>query len=257
MVHLCVQNKTVMETNLQQSMKRTHTYTTEDFSQPLKKSKAKTKANSKKITPNMKTVTKKIFGTYPVTVNVTPTTNSFSLLQDNSQEVIVDKKQKVRIPPTILFDVSRNDILQSMEILKIQDYTIIPLKRGHQIYCKSIENFKTLIENLKTLKKDFYTHNLPTDKLFKVVILGLYKMETEELEEELKHHNINPESIKIIEPKVARYSEHANYTLFFKKDTVKLEKLREISSLFHVRVRWEPYRNRPKGPTQCTRQGYL
>lgn len=203
---------------------------------------------------NFRPASRVIDGLKDVTLTVTPTTNQFAALTDNSDEIIVDKQEpKVRVPPITVFDITRTAVLTALKELEITDFSCKPLQRGFQIFCKSIADYNKVNDELKKGKINFYTHDLPSNKQFRVVLLGLYKMEVTELEAELKTFNITPESIRLMEPKKSRYNEHCNYTLYFKKGEVQLSTLREIKALFKVIVRWEPYRSNRQGPTQCAR----
>lgn len=189
-------------------------------------------------------------------INLIPTKNGFASLADDdmSDEIRVEKKPpKIRIPPITVFNVERKVILQAMTKLGIEDYSLVPLRRGHQIHCKTVENFKAVSEGLKQDKCEFYSHQLSSEKAYRVVLLGLVKMETEKLETLLKEVNVIPTTIKVIEPKIPRYEGHVNYTLSFEKNSVKLENLREIATIDKNKVRWEPFRSNHQGPTQCTR----
>lgn len=203
---------------------------------------------------NLNIVTRKLAGQIPVTVKITPTSNMYTPLSDNSDEIIVTPNPpKVRIPPITIFDITRELILKAMDGLKITDFSLAPLRRGYQLHCKTIVDFKAVTADLTQSKCKYYTHELPSEKFYRVVLLGLTKMEPDKLESLLKEKSISPELIKTIVPKVPRYEGHTNYTLCFIKNTIKLETLREISELDKNRVRWEPYRRLHSGPTQCTR----
>lgn len=77
-------------------------------------------------------------------------------------------------------------------------------------------------------------------------------MSIEELKDELKTVNIFPEDIKIIEPKKSRYHEHVNYIIFLKRGSIAFKSLKDVKVICHTVVRWDHYRRRQRGPTQCT-----
>lgn len=223
-----------------------------DSMAPTRKSTRKTpvKAVLKTFTPTIK----KIKGTTPITVNVTPTSNYYEPLQNNANDVVVAKEKKLRIPPITMFDISRNELHDSMKKLDIKDYDTKLLKYGIQVFCQSTESFNALNTALVTNKRQFYTHDLPSNQMYKVVLRGLHQLDPAELSTELNLHNVTPASIKVITPKNARYASHVNYILYFKKGEMKLDDLRKnVRSLFHTIVTWEAYRNNRTGPTQCTR----
>lgn len=218
----------------------------------VEQKKFKINRNARNERGHLSVVTRKLGGTIPITVKITPTTNSFDVLTDNSNEIIISRQPtKVRIPPITVFDINHEKIVEAMAILKITDYSLAPLRRGYQIICKTVSDFKAVFADLENGKRQFYSHQLPSEKFYRVVLLGLVKMEISELETLLKEKGVSPMLIKPIKPKAPRYEGHCNYTLCFEKNTVKLETLREITELNRYRVRWEPFRKIHAGPTQC------
>lgn len=116
------------------------------------------------------------------TINVLPSNNQFQILTDNGSEVILQKEAvRVRIPPINMFDESREAILTAMNTLKITNYYMKPLQHGFRVQCCTVDDYKKVKEVLSKNQVKYYTHELPTDKPFKVVLLGSYKMETAEL----------------------------------------------------------------------------
>lgn len=247
-----------MQKNIKLSRKRNKNGSNASDSEsmaPTRKSprKALRKTPIKQVLKTFSPSIKKINGAASVTVNVTPTSNYYDPLTNIANEVVVTKEKKLRIPPITLFNTTRDEVQKSMQKLQIENYDSKLLKYGIQIFCKSTENFSTVSADLVKSQRQFYTHDLPSNKLFKVVLRGLHQLEITELTNEIKLHNVTPESIKIITPKNVRYANHVNYILYFKKGEVKLDELRKIRSLFHTIVTWEPYRIQRTGPIQCNR----
>lgn len=180
--------------------------------------------------------------------------NKYEILTGNSAEIRVQKNEsKTKIPPITLFDVTIEHVYTFMENLNIKNFNARPLKHGIQLLCKSIEDFTETLSELDTLNVKHYSHELPSKLMFKVVLLGLIKVDTDKLKEELKHYDIIPEEVKMIIPKNARYQNHCNYLLYFKKGSITLPKLRETKALFNLIINWQPYRNNRQGPIQCKR----
>lgn len=84
------------------------------------------------------------------------------------------------------------------------------------------------------------------------MLIGLDKMETDELSKELEELGIKPVKIQIIQI-IQRYNDHANYILYYQKHTTDLKKVYSIKSINHTIIRWEPYRSGRRGTTQCRR----
>lgn len=191
------------------------------------------------------------------TVKVSPaTSNQYDELSKiGSNEVIMqqEKVRRVRIPPINVFKGTRNDIITELTTHQLENYNLKPLKHGQQIYCTDVQTYTKAIKIFKDKNADFYSHDLPSEQLFKVVLYNLPKMDTQVLTAELAINQVVPAKIQTMEPKVSRYSDHCNYLLYFEKNTVQLSNLKEVRYLFHTVVNWQPYRKFKRGPTQCTR----
>lgn len=186
-------------------------------------------------------------------VVVTPISNQFDLLGDKPDEILLTTKKKEKVPPIMVNSASRQEIQKFMKEINVTDYSMKPLKSGVQIYCQSSASHGKVREELKKSNVGFYTHDLPEDKSFRVVLSGLHKMEIADLKTELKTQNVEPVDIKIISPRTPRYQDHVNYILYFKKNSVKLQDLQKIRTVCYTVVKWEPYRKIRNNITQCSR----
>lgn len=102
------------------------------------------------------------------------------------------------------------------------------------------------------IKRDYYTHELPSEKTYKVVLKGLHKMEINELLSELQAAHITPLQIKPITSDNPN-NDYCIYILSFQKKITDLKQLRQTKCLFHTIIKWESYRPRRTGPIQCNR----
>lgn len=114
-------------------------------------------------------------------------------------------------------------------------------------------DFSSIKEKLISGNSKFYTHQLRSEQTTKIVLHGLYKMTEEELTEKLSELGIKPSKVKIMTIHKQKYSDHCVYLLHFPKiQKMKISTLREIKAIDQVIVRWEFFRNKRKGPIQCS-----
>ena len=184
-----------------------------------------------------------------------PTRNLFDILQNNENEIHVQRnrvdEKKPRIPP-IVAQVDKS-IVNDLLLNNVQNYHMKLTTIGVQIHCLTIEEFKKTRELLLAGNHKFFTHDLKEETPFRVVLTGLEEMDTNELKLELENHNINPIEIKILIPKRIRYDRHANYILYFKRGCTTVKELQETKALFHTIVRWAPFKHFNGQATQCRR----
>lgn len=185
-------------------------------------------------------------------VIVTPTSNEYSVLEDNADEVITIKEKKIKLPPISVAGINHTTAREFMKSLEINDYQLRPFKEGMKIFCDSIESHNKVRNSLKHQNIGHFSHDLPSEKYFKVVLSGLHDMPITDLKTELMSKKVSPVDIKIINPKNPRYNGHVNFILYFTKNSIELKFLKEIKALFHTIVKWEPFRNSRKGYTQCS-----
>lgn len=193
----------------------------------------------------------------PININITPTSNTYDILQQlNGKEIKlvqnnVDKKPK--IPPITIYDVTKEFMIAELRKNSAEDFMIRANYRNIQLFCGSLQLFNDVTAALKKDGLKFYTHEPPSEQMYKVVLYGLHNMPTAELQAELSQFNVIPELITVITPKNTRYDKHTNYVLHFKKGVALLEDLQKIRALFKTVVTWSSYKKFNRGPTQCSR----
>lgn len=104
---------------------------------------------------------------------------------------------------------------------------------------------KTHLNSLITDKKinGYYNYHTPDTRPHKMVLYGLYKMETKELEAKLKSLNIIPSNIATLRLGAKQNSQTA-YLLYFAPGTSKLSELRKIKHIDNIIIRWERFEPR-------------
>lgn len=190
-------------------------------------------------------------------VALVPTSNGFDGLNDNDDgdEIIMNVSpgpKKIRIPPITVFNMSRQQIADWLKTQEITNYSIKNLRHATHLYCATAEDFKKVRAKMIEEKLNSYSHDLKDEKIFRVALKGLHRMETKDLCDELKSLNLDPVDIRTINPKNPRYSNDVVYIVSFKPGTLKFRDLLSRRVVCHTIVQWDPYR-RKEGIIQCSR----
>lgn len=198
-------------------------------------------------------------GSVRIEIPIVPISNRFQALQNAGDEVILTrssnvKSKKGRIPPIVIPPpANRDTVVKVAQSAKVASYKIKLTSTGFYLFVDSVEDHQKIRQILQTSNVPHFSHDLPDDRVSKVVLKGLDRMETTELKQQLKDVGFEPTEIKIIEPKKSRYSNHVNYLLYFKRGATDLKKLYSTRVVNHTIVNWEPYRSSRGSTTQCRR----
>lgn len=189
-----------------------------------------------------------------VKVQYFPTNNSYGILSGNENEVKLIKEKttpRIKIPPITCFGIKQKDIHDSMRELEITKYNIKLLRnQGINIMCESIEDHEKVLQGLATNEKQYYTHDLPSQKVMRFVLKGLgNELSPTDVEEELKSKGINFTSVKLLNPD----STYHIFVVSFRKGEMSLNKIKETRYVYNTSIKWESYRNKRQGITTCAR----
>lgn len=206
------------------------------------------------------------------------TENQFSTLQQNDMDMDADwnngaiprkptsvprnatvkpdmlKKQVVKPPPIKITDdrLNATNIKAFMNELEVSSFQSKQTSIGLKIDVEKQEDNAKLIDKLTVGGYAFFTHSGIQQKMFKVVLGGLPRINTEIIVDELKNFNITALSVT----ELTVNSTNTNRSLYLvqiaSKD-VSLNEIRKIRAIDHTVVNWKPFRPRNKGPTQCRR----
>lgn len=199
--------------------------------------------------------------------NVT-THNRFQLLENTEDSMDVDflnqpspgyeasktpltPKSAARIPPITITGHTKIQVNDLCTALQITEYHIKHISTGINVYCKSADDFTKLRNELKKESKPYYTHDIASDKEFKVVVKGLMDTDENDLLPELAKNKIVPTNIRQIVPKKQRYAGQVLYVLTFPINQVKMAILRQCKYLCLIKVEWDHYIPKKYGPTRC------
>lgn len=173
----------------------------------------------------------------------------------NARYMLKNKKP----PPITVCNISIMDLRHQLSLIKDIDQQKLLIRitqHGTKVFSQNNNEFNILKKFFTDKNIHYYTHTLYDERRVKICLYGLYKMNVNELKNELSTtHKIRPVDIKIIEPRIQnkRYDEECIYILYFqKKDNMKIEMLKKITGLFNIKVNWKYYSSKSHGPTQCS-----
>ena len=193
--------------------------------------------------------------------------NEYETLSDNDSEVeIVQNKAKnkgknqskeppkIHIPPIVVPPpTTKNVVTQLFVTNNLVNYRLRMSSTGIYVFVDTVEDHLKVREVFSTSNIGYFSHDLPADKVSKVMLKGLDRMEPSVLKAELSSLGFPAADVKVIVPKNSRYSDHTNYLLYFPKSSTDIKALYAVKAIFHTIVYWEPYRPVRTSPTQCRR----
>jgi hypothetical protein len=134
---------------------------------------------------------------------------------------------------------------------KSDQYHIKLTSIGAVVKFFTVQDYQSFLKRCADHKVPHFTHALDSAKPVRFVLLGLPKLSTEVIAEELAKHQIIPDDIKGMSIRNARYDDHTNYILYFQKGKITINQLRQIRAVNSVIVKWVYYDTKRHGPTQC------
>ena len=162
------------------------------------------------------------------------------------------KKGKSSVPPIVVRAQNFYEICQKIDSLSVK-VTYKHMSIGTSILTNNVQEHKRVIEFLKTEKIYFFTHDVKSEKPFKVVLRGLHSITENELKEELTRKQLEPLSVFLMKRKSGVMGRDQPYLIHFKKPEVNLSTLRKnLPKLFYTVINWEPYVTTNRGPMFCS-----
>lgn len=182
-------------------------------------------------------------------------TNRFKALEEEDMDTSSDEEgeipsQKEKFPPIVVDDsTSFTTVFRIMG----SQYKFQKMSIGTKIISSSLVMYEEAIKKLKQVGFKFYTHQLKNNKMFKLVLFGLPKLEVKVIVDEFKEaHNIVPVSVKEITTKRSNIDD-AIFMLEFDRNQVSKKEIRKIRYFYGIAVKWRNPIKSNKGPTQCTK----
>jgi len=165
-------------------------------------------------------------------------------------------------PPIVISTGSAAEIrMLANEINNQPRSFLINLKKDKQgtktVTTENWKDYHNFVDLLKRKHHHFHTYSTEEPQM-KFVVYGLPTMQLEELERGLKAENISPVKIVKMTMKQKRHQDHQNYLLYFKGGDQVGEQanlLKTLSSIEYVdgfKVKFDKYRNKHNGPSQCS-----
>jgi len=184
--------------------------------------------------------------------------NSFNILSDNENEVIVnknkpDKSKSPRIPEIKVLGTKYNDLQTLLAPLKISNMQVKMTQNGIRILLHTSADFLAVCKALRDANKDFFTHDLPENRRARFVLYGVPALDVNDITENLKEKGVIPVEVRRMKLIKKRYDEEANYIVYFAPGTADLNRLRKIKAVCFAICRWDHYNNAKRGPIQCHR----
>lgn len=191
------------------------------------------------------------------------TQNQYEILADNDDEVVITrprpspnsaKAKKIRVPPIIVpLSTGKAVTTAAIKTSGVAEFNIRNTSTGYYIFVNTVEDYKKIKESFGVAQIEHFSHDLPEDRISKVILKGLDRIEPETLKEHLAALDLEPADVKIITPKKSTHSNNVIYLLYYKQGSVDMKKLYGTKAINHTIVRWEPYRNNRTSLTQCRR----
>lgn len=182
-------------------------------------------------------------------------TNKFALLakQNAGAAAAAPLPRKEKLPPFYVRSIEGN-LKADLDKL-VENGVKATLKLctdGFKIMVPSKPHFNAVLEYLRKKKAEFFTHDIPADKPFKVVLRGLYEMEDEDLSGYLSDCGLKVVAVHKIRRKATNTKFRDQlYLLHLEKGSTTLKDLKQIKAVANVVVEWEPYRPVHRDVTQC------
>lgn len=180
--------------------------------------------------------------------------NRYAILTDNESEIDMGSPnvnvKRIKTPPIVITDMAFNDIKKIMNDASIVNYHVKYISMGIKILTETIDDYRVIINLLKSKQVQYYTHDVQAEKLTKFVLSGLPNLPVEEVKAGLSANNIVFVDVKQMKTKNLNKN-HALYLVYFTSKSVKLNELRAIKYVLNIVVNWKPYISARNGPTQC------
>lgn len=183
------------------------------------------------------------------------TFNKYADLTDNESEINSNTttpviNRKVKIPPIVAINMEQNEIKKIMDDLKIINFNLKYISLGIKILCDSLDEYSKVISTLKIMKKEFYSHDIPSQQTSKFVLYGLPELSIDEVKDGLHVQNLHFADVKKMRTKNDS-KDYALFLVYFPYKSIKLQDLKTKKHVLNVIVNWKPYTTSRSGPTQC------
>lgn len=165
------------------------------------------------------------------------------------QPPISNKKSK--IPSVCVLQKTCENVHGFLAELKLDKYCLKKMSIGIKLICEDLETYDKVCAELKRKNWQFYTHDLPTERSFKVMLYGLHELCTSELKQELNNIGLKCQNVKLIKKNYDQFID-IFYLVYLEIGSIRLSDIKKkCRSIFKTQVRWD-FARRPRNKiTQC------
>lgn len=161
----------------------------------------------------------------------------------------------LKVPPIMVKSISPTQLMKDLSAHKVPaQYKLCRV--GTKVVCSNKIHYDNALSYLKEQNAEFYTHDIPGEKPFKVVVRGLPDIEPNIIKRELaEHFKLVPLAVYPMTRKNEKTSQYRDrlFLIHFQRKTTTLQALQAIRAMFSIIVKWEPYRGGNRDVTQCQR----
>lgn len=191
------------------------------------------------------------------------THNTFDMLSDDDDTVVeqpiqhqehVNTTRTVKCAPIVIVN-SNVSAVQNLcnDVIKSKKFEISIMSIGIKVKASVKDELDLLEQSLKEKGMQSFKYFTSQNKPKRIALLGLHKMDLDELKECLKDNNVHPDSIELIQLKRKKFLNEPQfmYKLLFRTHHVNLRDLKEINHINFIKVKWEYFRTNADTISQC------
>lgn len=173
-----------------------------------------------------------------------------SMDSDETTEAVI-KNVKEHIPPIKVLGQGGDFIHKILTEKGIVNYRLKRMSIGTKIFCDTIASYGVVKTLLSEKNCQFFTHDIKSDRVFKVVLFGLETKTEEQVKAELTSRNLQCTQVKRVDKTYENFVDTI-YIVSFVNGSLKLNDLRrDHKCIFRTIVRWEYQRKNKNRIVQC------
>lgn len=157
---------------------------------------------------------------------------------------------KTHRPPPVIITGNNNNVKDFLSVIGINKYNLKMISIGTKIFLEDDNDYNKVCSALKVKDVEFFTHSTKGQKALKVVLSGLPELPMDTIKEELAMLNIHPTQISRMTTR-NQNPHRALYLLHLNNNEITLQDLSKVKAIHHTIVKWNKYKPRFRGPTQC------
>lgn len=165
------------------------------------------------------------------------------------------QRKEPKQPPLVIHNLNIADIINLTKKCNItQDkYSLKITQFGTKLFAKSNNDYCAIKKALGDDKVNFFTYASEIDKVDKFVLYGLPQFTCSEIEDELAKLELKPSTVKQMNLKKQRHTNHHLYLVTFPRNSdVTLARLKQVRGLLNFVVNWKRFQPRNSTLTQCS-----